>query len=153
MMDAKRIYGRAHLAPAQAPPFGAMYSPPVPRSRSRLVAAVLTSGAVAVLVSCGGSSSAATPPSIPTLTITAGPNGYAVQPKNPLPAGLIQFNLRNNDRGPHQFQFATPFAGTTLATLRTTVTSGQLTQLPKEIETGLSWAVPPGTSQTIYLTY
>jgi hypothetical protein len=109
-----------------------------------------------MLSACGGSSytaSTASSPSIPKVSITAGPNGYEVQPTAPLPPGLIEFDLRNNDRAPHEFKFASPFGSTTLAQLRTTVTTGNLDQLPKQIELGFGWGLPPTHSQTLYLTY
>jgi hypothetical protein len=116
------------------------------------VAAIIAS-ALTALAACGGSSSTPSAPSIPKVSITAGANGYDLQAATPLPAGLIEFDLRNNDRAPHQFTFASPLVNTTLAELRATVTSGKLDQLPKEVELGFGWGLPPMAAQTLYLTY
>lgn len=120
------------------------------RSRWAVGLAILSS---AVLPACGASSTTASPPSFPKLTITAGANGYTTQPTTPLPAGTIELDLRNDSRLPTQFMFGTPFGTTTLAQVKATVTSHQLDQVQHEVEFGFGWALPPTQSQTIYLTY
>lgn len=118
------------------------------RSRRLFGALALISFAMA---GCGTSSSTASP-AFPKLTITAGVNGYQLQPSAPLPAGTIELDLRNRSHFPVQFRFATPLAGVTLAQVRTTV-SGNLDQLQHQVEFGLGWALPPTQAQTLYLTY
>jgi hypothetical protein len=130
---------------------------PVRRSRMLVSVAALSCLGVATLVACGGSSSnssgSAGSASIPRVTITATAHGYDIQPPGPLPAGVIQFDLRNNDRAPHDFKFGTPLGTTTLDQLRATLSSGQLDQLPQKVELGLGWSLTPMQSQSLYITY
>jgi hypothetical protein len=130
---------------------------PLGRARMRVSVAALSCAGVATLVACGGSSSnssgSAGSASIPQVSITATANGYDIQPPGPLPAGVIRFDLRNNDHALHEFKFASPLGTTTLDQLRATLTSGQLNQLPQKVELGFGWGLPPMTSQTLYITY
>jgi len=121
----------------------------LPRSRCVFGLVVLVS---AVVAGCG-SPSAVTPPAIPKLTITAGTNGYTLQPTTPLPAGTIELDLRNASNRPTEFRFGSPLGSTTLAQVRATVTSGDLAGLQQKLEYGLGWSLPPAQSQTLYLTY
>lgn len=107
----------------------------------------------AVLAGCGSPTTGATQPPIPKLTITAGTDGYTLQPTTPLPAGTIELVLRNDSNRPTDFSFGSPLGSTTLAQVRATVTSGVLAGLQQEVENGLGWSLPPGQSQTLYLTY
>jgi hypothetical protein len=130
---------------------------PFRRSRRLITVAALSCAGVVAVAGCGGSSSnssgSAGSASIPQVSITATAHGYDIQPAGPLPAGLLRFDLRNNDRAPHEFKFATPLGSTTLDQLRATLSSGQLTQLPQKVELGFGWGLPPMASQTLYLTY
>ena len=130
---------------------------PLGRSRQLITLAALGCAGVVTVAGCGGSSSnssgAAGPASIPQVTITATSHGYDIQPAGPLPAGLLRFDLRNNDRAPHDFKFASPLGTTTLDQLRATLSSGQLDQLPQKVELGLGWSLTPMQSQTLYITY
>ena len=130
---------------------------PSRHSRKLITLAALGCAGVVTVAGCGGSSSnssgSAGSASIPQVSITATSRGYDIQPSGPLPAGLLRFDLRNNDRAPHEFKFATPLGSTTLDQLRATLTSGQLTQVPQKVELGFGWGLPPMASQTLYLTY
>src|SRR6202521_724571 len=124
------------------------------RSRILIMIAVLSCVGVVTLAACGGSSSNSSgSASIPQVSITATAQGYDIQPAGPLPAGVIRFDLRNNDRAPHEFKFASPLGTTTLDQLRATLSSGQLTQLPQKVELGFGWSLAPLASQTLYITY
>jgi hypothetical protein len=113
---------------------------------------VVTCGAVVALAACGGSTSTSSS-SIPKVSIAATASGYDIQPAGQLPAGLIEFDLHNNDSALHEFKFASPVAGTTLDQLRATLSSGNLDQLPQKVELGFSWVLPPAGSQTLFLTF
>lgn len=120
--------------------------------RRLLRVAVMT--VTAPVVACGGGSgnTPSSSPSFPTLTIIANSNGYTIEPTT-LPAGTVELRLQNHSQRPIQFKFATPLAGVTLAQLRATVDANTLDQLPKEVELGFGWSLPPGQSQTLFLTY
>lgn len=122
----------------------------LPRSRGLFGIGLLIS---AMLTACGASPSSAPPSAIPKLTITAGANGYDVQPTTPLPAGTVELDLRNSSRLPVQFMFGSPLGSTTLAQVRATVTSGSLDRLQQQVEFGFGWALPPTQAQTLFLTY
>jgi hypothetical protein len=130
----------------------------LPRSRRLLASPILICGVVMATAACGSSSStSSSSPSIPKVTITASGTGFSIQPTTPVPAGLIEFDLRNDDGAPHEFKFASPLAGATLDQIKATVSSATadqlFTQLGKQVELGFSWGLPPHSAQTLYLTY
>ena len=123
------------------------------RRARRRVALVLCFGGVLAGCGAGTASTSATPPAIPKLSITAGSNGYKVEPTTPLPAGTIELDLKNDSNRPAQFLFGTPLGTTTLAQVRTTVMSGDPAPLQRQVEFGLGWGLPPAESQTLFITY
>ena len=127
-------------------------APGLSRSRCLFGLVLMISG---MLAGCGASSSSTSSPApaIPKLTITAGTSGYTLDPTTPLPAGTIELDLKNDSNRPTQFMFGTPLGTTTLAQVRTTVTSGDPSPLQRQVEFGLGWSLPPAESQTLFITY